>query len=140
LRPSQNSGSTRHQEPEQEEDDGEHDRRQELHAHPVGAAQATGVAGLLELRVDPGDHPGPLTAARSGPRQPLDGGFDDPIEERLLELHLLQRLGLDDELAEALLDGVLPGPRRDAICDQQHGCAGDDGDEELRCDRHLARP
>jgi hypothetical protein len=43
------------------------------------------------------------------------------LGERLLEFHLLEALGLDDELLEALLDDVFSLAARQAPGEQQDG-------------------
>ena len=58
-------------------------------------------------------------------REALDDRPHHALEERLLQLELLERLGLDDELLEPLLDGVLPRPRGEAVGDEQDRGGGD---------------
>src|SRR5690606_33254743 len=115
--------------------DREGDHRQQLDADPVRAAQAAGIAGLLELGVDP-RHRAALLAAPDA-RQALDHRPDDALVERLLQLELLQRLGLDDELAEPRLDGVLRWAGGDAVGDEQDGDRRHDGDEDFRGHGHY---
>ncbi len=98
--------------PSRKKIDGEADGRHELHADPVGAAQAAGIAGPLQFRVDALDHAAFLAA--TGTSQALDHGSNHALVERLLELHLLDGARLDHELREACLDGILGSgaPRR----------------------------
>ena len=112
---------------EQEPEDGEGDEAQELHADPVGAAQAARISGPLELRVGSGDHAAVLAAADA--RQALDRRPHHALEERLLQLHLLQRLRLDDELVQARLDRILARTRGEAEGDEQDGGGRQDRDE-----------
>ena len=114
--------------PSSEPENREGDEAEELHADPVGAAQAAGVAGLLELRVGAGDHAAVLAPADPG--EPLDHRPHHPLVERLLQLHLFQRLRLDDELGESRLDRVLARTRGDAVGDQEDGGGGQDRDED----------
>ena len=114
--------------PSRKPHDPEGDQREKLDADPVGAAQPAGEAGLLELGVDGADHPAFLPAAQ--PRQSLDGRVEHALVEGLLHLHLFQRLGLDDELGEALLDGVLGRSGRDSVRDEEDGEGRKDRDDE----------
>ena len=56
---------------EEEDQDRANDGGQDLDAHPVGAAQAAGIAGLLQLGVGAGDHAA-LVAAAADAREALD--------------------------------------------------------------------
>ena len=82
-----------------------------------------------------GDHAAFLAA--TGTRRVAGSSGADALEERLLELHLLQRLRLDDELAQARLDGVLRGARGDAVRDEEDGGRREDGDEDLGLMRYT---
>ena len=83
------------------EDDGGED----LDAHPVGAAEAAGIPGSLQLGVGAGDQPTRVATADHA-RQALNDRAQDPLREGLLQLHLFEALGLNDELIEPLLDDV----------------------------------
>ena len=89
-----------------------------------------GIARLLELRIGAGDDTA-LVAAPAEPAEALDERPHRPLVEGLLQLVLLQRLRLHDELREARLDGVLTGSRGHAIRDEQDREGGDNGDEDL---------
>ena len=125
LRCDEANGATDDQEEEREHErpreektkdqaqDPETDEAQELDADPVRAAQSAREAGFLELGVGRGDHAA-LLPSPSHRCQPLDRRTHDPLVERLLHLHLFQRLRLDHELRQARLNGILRWTRGNA--------------------------
>ena len=126
------------QQSEQEAADAEGDQGEQLDADPVGPTQPAGISGLLELGVDRTDHPAFMAPAQPG--QPLDSRAQHTLVEGQLQLHLFQRLGLDDELGESLLDRVLGRSGRDAVRDEQDGKCRQDGDDEDQVRFHGSRP
>ena len=81
----------------------------------------------------------PWSLRRPACGQPLDDGPDGALEERLLELELLERLGLDHQLLQALLHGILAGAGSEANGDEQDGRGRQAGDDDLS-GFHLSRP
>ena len=80
----------------------------------------------------------PWSPARADAREALDHGPHHALEERLLQLELLERLGLDDELLQARLDGVLRRAGREADGEEQDGCGRQAGDDQF--DSHRVTP
>ena len=85
--------------------DSEDDGGEDLDSHPVGATQAPGISGSLELGISSGDQASRV-ATTDDPRQALNDRPQDPLGQRLLQLHLLEARGLHDQLIEPLLDDV----------------------------------
>ncbi len=69
--------------------------------------------------------------------EPLDHRSHRALEEGLLQLHLLERLGSDDQLRQSLLDGVLRRPDGEAERDEENGSRRDRGDDHFGWHLHY---
>ena len=122
--------------PEQDEEhDRADDRADGLDAEPVGDAQVARVAGQCQAFLR-------LLAERSAgdagdaPRQAHGERAQGPFHERLLELELLEVLGLHrPELGQPGLDGIDRRAARQPDDDEEDG-AGGEGRDDDRKDRH----
>ena len=73
----------------------------------------------------------PSSPRRASLRQALDQRAQHALEERLLELELLERLRLDDQLLESGLDGVLRRAPGEPVGDQQDGDSRQAGENDF---------
>jgi hypothetical protein len=123
---------------EQEQDACDRARHDHLEAEEVDAAQVVGIARHGQAALGPADLLG-AGEALADARQAQGEGPDGALEERLLELQLLERPGLHGaELREARLDRVGVAPADQGEYDEQDAHAGHEREDQGRV--HGARP